>query len=75
MVKKVTFEKSQLKCTNYKNGYHIYKKIETVADKPDTGIPDSVINLLYRIYFEGKTTVQTTDDIDNSTGEEGGDAA
>ncbi len=51
-VKNIKFKRDFLKHTNYKNGFHVYTGMETVPDKPDSGIPESVIKLLYRIYSE-----------------------
>lgn len=52
MVKKIKFRRGFLKHANYKNGYHVYEGMETVADSKEPGMPDSIIKLLYRIYDE-----------------------
>lgn len=51
-VKDFEFKRDFLKHTNFKNGYHVYTGMETVSDKSGEELPDSVINLLYRIYVE-----------------------
>lgn len=51
-VKNIKFKRDFLKHTNYKNGVHVYTGMETVPDKPDSAIPESVIKLLYRIHTE-----------------------
>lgn len=51
-VKKFEFNRDFLKHTNFKSGYHVYTGMETVSDKSGEELPDSVINLLYRIYVE-----------------------
>ena len=51
-VKYFEFKRDFLKHTNFKNGYHVYTGMETVSDKSGEELPDSVINLLYRIYVE-----------------------
>lgn len=51
-VKNISFERCFLKHTNYKNSFHVYKGMETTADSKDTEIPESVIKVLYRIFFE-----------------------
>ena len=75
MVKTVSFERNQLKHTNYKNGYHIYDSMTTVSDKADNKIPDSVISLLYRIYQEKVTAEQSSDESEGSADMKAGDAA
>lgn len=51
-VKDFEFKRDFLKHTNFKSGYHVYTGMETVSDKSGEELPDSVINLLYRIYVE-----------------------
>ena len=52
IVKDFTFKRDFLKHTNHKNGYHVYTDMTTVADKSGDELPDSVIELLYRINAE-----------------------
>lgn len=52
IVKNVKFERKFLKHTNYKNNFHVYTEMETIPDKPCSEIPESVIELLYRIFSE-----------------------
>ena len=51
-VKKITFDRSQLKHTNFKNGYHKFDSMSTTADKEGQELPESVIKVLYKIYEE-----------------------
>lgn len=51
-VKNINFERDFLKHRNYKNGFHVYKGMETTADSKDTGIPESVVKVLFRIFSE-----------------------
>ena len=57
IVKDFTFKREFLKHTNHKNGYHVYTDMTTVADKSGDELPDSVIELLYRIYAESADTI------------------
>ena len=57
IVKDFTFKREFLKHTNHKNGYHVYTDMTTVADKAGDELPDSVIELLYRIYAESADTI------------------
>ena len=61
--KELEFERKFLKHTNYKNGSHVYTGKETVSDKSGAELPESVINLLYRIYVE---TAEKTEEMDEA---------
>ncbi len=54
MVKDVQFERKFLRHSNHKNDYHVYTGMNTIPDKPESNIPESIIKLLYRIHTELK---------------------
>ncbi len=51
-VKKILIERRQLNVTNYNRNYHIYNGIQTVSDKKEVEISQSLIKILYDIYKE-----------------------
>lgn len=52
MVKDIQFNRKFLRHSNYKNDYHVYTGMTTIPDKPESGIPESIVKLLYRIHTE-----------------------
>lgn len=51
-VQTISIERRQLNVTNYNRNYHIYNGIQTVPDKKEAKIPQSLIKVLYEIYKE-----------------------
>lgn len=52
IVKDFRFGRDFLKHTNFKNGYHVYTGMDTVTDRSENELPESIIKLLYHIYAE-----------------------
>jgi len=51
-VQKISIERRQLNVTNYNRNYHIYNGIQTVPNKKEAEISQSLVKVLYDIYKE-----------------------